>query len=261
VLFLKSIVLAVIQGITEFLPLSSSGHLKLMKIFFNENFDDLYLFDLFCHLGTTIAIMVFLRKEIKNILKDKIYMGLIFLAILPLFPIYFLLTSFRDFFSQTYFLPLFLFLTSLILFLCSNLKIQQKDILSYKKKIKDVLLIGTMQALALIPGLSRCGWTISSAYFRGWNIKEAVKFSFLLAIPTVFGGSFLQTIKFFHENPIIFNFSIFISYLTGFIISFFVGYFSIRYIFSITSNKKLYPFAWYLLILSIFSFIYLDILK
>ena len=260
--FFESLFLGIVQGITEFFPISSSAHLKLIKTFFNlETASDFYLFDLFCHLGTILASIIFLRKEIKNILKSKTNLSFIFLAILPLVPFYFFFKPFLEFLSESSFLPYFLLCSALFLYIFSNLEIKEKVDISSRRKIIDVLLIGSMQALALIPGLSRSATTITSAYFRGWKINEAIKFSFLLSIPTILGGSALEGVKHLmkadelkYDIPIL-------SYLIGFFAAFIVGFFAIKYIFSIRSAKKLKPFAWYMLIFAIFSFVYLNIIK
>lgn len=257
--FFESLFLGIVQGITEFFPVSSSAHLKLLKILFNrEHLNNFHLFDLSCHLGTLAASIIFLRKEIIKILKEKTHIAIFFLAILPLFPFYFLLKPLINYLSETRFLSFSLFFSSIILFICSSLEVKEKSILSYKRKIKDVLLIGIMQAFALIPGLSRSGWTIGCAYLRGWKIQEAIKFSFLLAIPTIIGGSILENLKLFVKSDTTYNLPL-NCYLTGFLTSLTIGFFAIRYIFSIGSNKKLKPFAWYLLILAIISFIYLNL--
>jgi undecaprenyl-diphosphatase len=258
VTFLESLFLGIIQGITEFFPVSSSAHLKLLKILFNEqHLCNFYLFDLFCHLGTMSVSIIFLKKEIIKILKDKSEIIIFIVAILPLVPFYFLLKPIVTYFSQTSFLPFFMFFTSIILFVSSGIEIKENPPLSYKKKIKDVIIVGLMQALALVPGLSRSGWTITSGYLRGWKIQEAIRFSFLLSIPTILGGSILESFKFFIKNEISNEVPI-SCYLSGFLTSFIVGYFAIRYIFSIKDSRKLRPFAWYLLILAIISFVYLN---
>lgn len=256
--FFESLFLGIVQGITEFFPISSSAHLKLFKTFFNSEIStDFYLFDLICHLGTILASIIFLRKEIIKIFKSKNSLSLIFLAILPLFPFYFLLKPFIEFLSDNQFLPYFLLFTAIFLYIFSNLKIKEKENISYRRKIKDVLLIGIMQAMALIPGLSRSASTITSAYFRGWRVEEAVRFSFLLSIPTILGGSFLEGLKHIMKNDIANNLPI-SSYLAGFSAAFVVGFFAIKYIFSIRDAKKLKPFAWYMLVFAIFSFVYLN---
>lgn len=256
--FFESLFLGILQGITEFLPVSSSAHLKLLKILFNiKEMNNFYLFDLFCHLGTIFASIIFLRKEILKIFKKKSDILIIIVAILPLIPFYFFLKPVINYFSSNRFLPFFIFLTSIILFIVSNIKPKESINLSSKKKIKDVLIIGCMQALALIPGLSRSGWTISSAYLRGWNIQKAIRFSFLLSIPTILGGTFWESFKHLIKSDSINNLP-YNCYITGFFTSFIVGYFTIRYIFSIETSKRLKPFAWYLLILAFVSFICLN---
>lgn len=216
-----------------------------------------YLFDLFCHLGTTAACVIFLRKEIIKIFKEKSKISIFIIAVLPLIPSYFLLKPLINYFSNSRFLPIFILSTSIILFIASGIKPKENSSGCDKKKIKDVLIIGCAQALALIPGLSRCGWTISSACLRGWKIQEAVKFSFLLSIPTILGGTVLESFALVIKNQS--GHSLSFSYnLTGFFTSFVVGYFAIRYIFSIDSFKKLKPFAWYMLLLAFASFIYLN---
>lgn len=258
VTFFESLFLGIIQGITEFLPVSSSAHLKLLKILFNlKELNSCYLFDLFCHLGTMIASVIFLRKEIFKILKEKIEIPFFIIAILPLFPFYFLLKPLVDYLSQTRFLPFCLFFTSIILFVSSCLEKKEIRLTSNKKKLKDMLIIGCMQGLALVPGLSRSGWTISCACLRGWKIQDAVKFSFLLSIPTILGGSVLESIKHLIKNQTSVNLS-YNCYITGFLTSFLVGYFAIRYIFSIQTSKKLKPFAWYLLVLAFVSYFCLN---
>ncbi|NGX32122.1 MAG: Undecaprenyl-diphosphatase [Candidatus Anoxychlamydiales bacterium] len=260
-IFFESLFLGIVQGISEFFPVSSSAHLKLAKLFFkSDSINDLYLFDLICHLGTLIASIIFLRKEIAAIFKDKKKALLFVFALLPLFPFYFFLKPLREFFSQTYFLPFFLLFTALVLFVSSKIKIKEIDPLTHKRKIKDVLFVGLMQAFALIPGISRSAFTISSAYFRGWKIQEAIRFSFLLAIPTILGGSFLESFKHLLKKEVSLNLPI-SSYVIGFLASFFVGIFAIRYIFSIDTHKKLRPFAIYLFCLAIFSFIFLNVIN
>jgi undecaprenyl-diphosphatase len=153
--------------------------------------------------------------------------------------------------------------TSALLFFASReqpIELQdKKNNSSLNRKIKDMLFIGFMQALALIPGLSRSGTTISAGCMRGWHIKNAVAFSYILAIPTILGGNVLEVMKLYlrKEPVMIMDPS---KYIIGFAASFIVGMASIRYIFSITSNKKLLPVAWYCLILGILSLIYFNLL-
>jgi undecaprenyl-diphosphatase len=254
VTFLESLILGIIQGLCEFFPVSSSAHLKIIKLVFkSEIANDKYLFDLICHLGTLLASIVFLRKEIKELFFKKWDISFYLLAILPLFPFYFLFKPFTEYLSQGKFLPFFLLLTSIVLFIVSKIQIPNIVDSSHKKKIKDVLLIGLSQAFALIPGISRSANTISFAHFRGWEAKKAIRFSFMLAIPTILGGSFLETLKLFVQKEAIFVLPI-SCYIIGFLSSFIIGMFAIRYILKLDSLKKFRHFAIYLLIFAIFSF-------
>ena len=257
---LKAIILGIVQGVCEFFPISSSAHLNIFKLFLNLPTNN-HLFDLVCHLGTVLASLIFLRKNILDIFKNqKEKLGFIFLAILPLVFIYFLFKPFIEKLSTINYLPYTLLITSFILFYASKEKKIKKEI-NNTRKIKDVLLIGIMQGLALIPGISRSGSTISSACIRGWKIEEAVTFSFLLSIPTILGGMFLESIKLCKTSSFDLFSSNFFLYFTSFSLSFLIGSVTIRYIFKIKSQKKLKIFAYYLLVLSTFLIIFFKLIK
>jgi len=248
-----AIILGIIQGLTEFFPISSSAHLKLAKHFFGLENQDLY-FDLVCHLGTLFALLIFIRSEIRKTFLDRHKIIMIFVATLPLIPAYVLLKPLIKYVSTTELLGAFLIITSIILFLASS---SRDKPISSKWKIKDMIFIGFMQTLALFPGISRCGFTISAACFRGWEIQEAIKFSFLLAIPTILGGTLIESWKViaFKETTSSLSIS---SYVAGFLASLLTGFIAVRIIFRIIDKKKLPTFAWYCLILGAVSLIYLN---
>lgn len=257
----QALILGFIQGITEFFPISSSAHLKLAKFFLGlDNEKDLF-FDLICHLGTLFASIFYLRKEIKNVFQDRERFLLIFLAFIPLLPFYLFFKPMSIYFSQIQFLGFFLIFTGLILFLLS--KKSHQDLFvnisshPFRKKIHDVLFIGCMQTLALIPGISRAGSTITAACYRGWHWREAVCFSFLLAIPTILGGSALETIKAVSSSNLVFHESL-KCYFVGFVSSFAIGLISVRLLFWSFEKKKISSFAWYCLILGLATTIYLN---
>jgi undecaprenyl-diphosphatase len=260
VTFLDSLILGIVQGLSEFFPISSSFHLKIAKFFLGINHSpSAVFFDLICHAGTLLSAIFFLRKQIYNLFfKETKKLFLLFLAIVPLIPFYFLLKPVREYFSQIYFSGIFLLFTSFFLFFISFYPKKEKTYSSLNPKIKDVLFIGTMQAFALIPGISRSGSTISAACLRGWHIQEAIVFSFLLAIPTIIGGSVIESYKFFIEQPIGYQSINLSSYFGGFITSFVMGFVSIRYIFSVKDRKKMRPFAWYCLFLAFASILYFN---
>jgi undecaprenyl-diphosphatase len=253
--FWKALILGIVQGITEFFPVSSSAHLKLIKFFFDiKEAANFHMFDLFCHLGTLLAAIIFLRKEIFQTLKNTKDTFLILLAILPLIPFYFLMKPLREYLSKDIFLGMFLILTAAMLFITSSYKRKENEI-TYKRKIKDVLLIGCMQAMALMPGLSRSGATITAAHIRGWKIQNSIKFSYLLAVPTIIGGTLLEGVKEIKHASLIQSSEIF-SYFIAFLSSFVVGLFAIKLLFKITNAKKFRAFAWYLLIVGCITLVY-----
>ncbi len=236
----EALLLGIVQGITEFFPVSSSAHLRLVRYFLGlpEGQEWLY-FDLACHAGTWTALVFFLRKEIWQVLCDVRKIALFTLALLPLIPSYFLLKSFR---SPAY-TGYFLLLTALLLFLASKNRAPTQE-----KKWTSVLFIGMMQGLALLPGLSRSGSTIAVARFCKWEWIDAAKFSFLLAVPTILGGEILESWKLIQSDAP----KVFLSdCAVGFIASLAVGLIAVRFVFFVYQRAKVQGFAWYCLCLGL----------
>lgn len=252
--FIEAFIFGLLQGLTEFLPVSSSAHVKLAKILFQiESSEAQVIFDLVCHLGTLLALLLFLREEIMQIfLRDRRKLLHLFLATLPLIPFYFLLKPLRDFASQPRFLGVCLILTGMILFSGQKWKRQR----AAKQKLSDLFWIGTMQSAALIPGISRSASTISCATFLGWEAREAVRFSFLLSIPTIIGGNCLEILKLavFHKMPPV----PISACLVGGITAFAVGFFVVRFALSFLEKGNFRPFAWYCFGLGALVTIYLS---
>ncbi len=245
--YIQALILGIVQGITEFFPVSSSAHLRLCKKLLGiPDGEHLLYFDLLCHAGTLLALILFLRKDILLILKDLQKIKLYFIALLPLVPAYFLLKPVRIALSDPSYLGYFLLVTAAILFAASKKKTpligQEKS-----QKWKNVLWIGFAQAAALIPGISRSGSTIATARFCGWSLHEGAKFSFLLAIPTILGGEFLETVKLLQNSSEAGNSVSLWSYGIGFMASFGIGLFSVRAVFWIYERNIVRPFAWYCL--------------
>ncbi len=242
--FFQSLLLGLIQGLTEFFPVSSSAHLQLAKYLLGISNSGIY-FDLICHSGTLFALVIFLRKEIFSTLKDPRKIALYALALMPLIPAYFLLKDLRKAASDPSFLGYALLMTSAFLFLASK---KRESSTSSGKKWPVVLFIGVMQTMALIPGISRSGSTISAARICGWSFKEAALFSFLLSIPTILGGELLEGIR----GEALLNLPT-SCYLGGFLASFVVGLFGVRFVFWVYETGKVRPFAWYCLGAGLFA--------
>ena len=264
--FLQAFFFGLLQGITEFFPVSSSAHLTLLKYLFNlKELNDPVFFNLTCHLGTTLSTIVFLRKEITSILfkkpKELLYFAL---ALFPLVILYPLLGSLIKAYSvQSRYLGFAFLVTSLLLTIAAFSKTKQTlDKKQHVRKTQDVLFIGLMQVLALVPGLSRSGATIFAGSVRGWSLKEILTFSFLLAIPTILGGSVIEIAHHLKVQSLAQTQSLgsigFSSYLTAFLTSFIVGLICIRLIFALKYKKRLLYFAAYTFLMGIFSLIYLN---
>lgn len=249
---LHALILGIIQGLTEFFPISSSAHLKLAKFMLGLNVEEpSVLFDLSCHLGTLTALIFYLRKEIISLLiKNRSALKGYFIALLPLIPAYFLLKPLREALSELHYVGIFLCLTGLLLWVGSRIQLSL-----IQRPLRDAFVIGTLQSIALIPGISRSASTISGARFLGWDAKTAVQFSFLLSIPTILGGNCLELFKTIYMHP---EMSIpYLNCFIGFISSFGMGIVMIRFALKWLESGKLNFFAYYCLVLGILSTFYL----
>jgi undecaprenyl-diphosphatase len=252
----QAIILGLIQGITEFFPVSSSAHLNLAKWLMQIQQPQEPLFDLVCHSGTLLALLIFLRKDVLDVLKSVKKMALYFLALIPLIPAYFLLKPFRLAASDPAFLGYALMFTAGLLFVASRQKEVvlapnvKKETRIFKKKWQSVLCIGVMQTMALIPGISRSGSTIAAARLCGWSWKDAAKFSFLLAIPTILGGEFLEIVKGIETHGVSLG-----CYTAAFLSSFALGLPCVRLIFWVYEKEKVKPIAWYCMAVGLFAWI------
>jgi len=232
----QELLLGIVQGLTEFFPVSSSAHLRFARYLMglSEGPNWIY-FDLSCHAGTWFALAFFLRKEIWEVLSDIRKIALYTVALLPLIPAYFLLKSIR----APEYTGYFLLITATLLFLASK-----KQSVSHQKKWTNVLFVGMMQGLALLPGLSRSGATITAGRFCNWSWIDAARFSFLLAIPTILGGEMLESYKLFKGAAVEIPLR---SCAVGLMSSFIVGLFAVRFVFWAYEKEIIRPFAWYCL--------------
>ncbi|MGQ9508519.1 MAG: undecaprenyl-diphosphate phosphatase [Thermodesulfobacteriota bacterium] len=200
----QSIFLGAIQGLTEFLPISSSGHLVFFQSFFSLKEPPIF-FDVLLHLGTLFAILLFFRKDIGSILKgiigilkgkndlkeEKQLLLWILLASVPTGLMGFLFKDwFESFFSKPRIVSVMFFATALFLWFTRWSK--EKGRLLLKMKWTDALLIGIAQGIAIIPGISRSGATISTGILCGLDRELSGRFSFLISIPSIIGATLLE---------------------------------------------------------------------
>ncbi len=251
--FFQALILGLVQGLTEFLPVSSSAHLRIAKWFLGMNDGEhLLYFDLLCHTGTLLALLIYLRKDIWSTLIAPRKIGLFTCALAPLVPAYFLLKPLRLAASDPAYLGYFLWITAALLFAAarnSPRKAPKTEVIKWR----DVLCIGVMQTMALIPGISRSGSTISAARFCGWEWREAARFSYLLAIPTILGGQLLETLKLLGGPREAIDSIPSLCYAIGFLSALGLGLLSVRLIFWIYEKGNIRPLAWYCLAAGLFA--------
>lgn len=255
---IEAILLGIIQGLTEFFPVSSSGHLELGQYFLGLTQLDQYIFfDLICHLGTLLALFCVFLPQIRAAIFDRTRLLQIALATLPLVPLVFLMKPIKTFFDQPQYLG-FCFLFTAFLLYCGSRRI---SVAVSEKPWRHSLFVGMFQAIAILPGVSRSGATISAGRLLGWSQQEAITFSFLLAIPAILGGVALETIHWLRaenssENGVSMGM---IVYTAGFVTSFVVGYLSLRALIQLATKDKFYYFIWYCLGVGLFSLIYFNL--
>lgn len=252
--WLQAMILGLLQGVTEFFPISSSAHLTMARLLFGiEGLESHILFDLSCHLGTLFAVLYYLKDEIIDLFRaQRKTLALLCIALFPLIPSYFLLKPLRDFVSRPEYLGICLMATSGILFLGSKYRLRREKKDSMHRDISDALWIGAMQSTALIPGISRSASTISAARILGWDAQKAVRFSFLLSIPTIIGGNSLELLKMVALSHIHLTIPL-SACCIGFLSSCTAGLLIIRKAVDFLEKGKLKPFAWYCLIIGSFA--------
>lgn len=251
----QAALLGIVQGFTEFLPVSSSGHLVIVTSLFR--LPPNVPFDILLHVATLLAVCVFFISDIIKIISaflfdrkmDNPYFKLGLLAIVASIPtaiIGFALNEiFEAMFSSTLYVGCFLILTGVLIMLAETLgKAEKKE-----KKVSfiDALIIGTAQGCAVAPGLSRSGTTISASLLRGLDRKLAARFSFLLSIPAILGATIFKVKHIVH----IIN----LTTLTGFAFAAVTGYIAIAIFMGLIQKHSIKVFAYYCFVVGILSII------
>ena len=257
--------LGLVQGIAEFLPISSSGHLAILQNLFNMDYSDEshLLFDVLLHLGTLVSICAVYRKDLKEMISDGVeYLrmrgdtdldepavlkpparALLFVLIgtLPMV----VAVIFSGMVSRLFFMPAFvgfaLLVTGGLLFV-SDKFISKGEKTDKTMTLTDALFIGLAQAAAILPGLSRSGTTITVGLARGLSGGFAVRFSLLLSIPAVLGAALYSFYKALRAGA---DFSLFPTYLAGFVVAAVIGFFAIQLIRRLMAKGGFGKFAYY----------------
>ncbi len=277
--FIQAILMGIVQGLSEFLPISSSAHLVFTSNFYKviknipivQSSNEEVFFDIMVHLGTLIAVLIFFRKDVLNILKamwhaiktknweDKeaklglfIMAGTVITVMLAL-PI-------NEIAEKLVYTPsivgILLFITGFTL-LYSEYKSKKLEEKKEEVSLKTSILIGLAQGLAALPGFSRSGWTIATGLFCGLDRVTAARYSFLLSIPIILGASMVYPlIKIDIHEAVQYNWS---AIIAGTVVSAIVGYLCIKYFMKFISKFSLAIFGYYCIITGVATAIFFTI--
>ena len=251
--YVETIILSIIQGISEFIPVSSSAHLLIISRLSDFNVSNLQL-DISLHLGSLLAIILFFRKELINIINNKNIFLLIILGSIPLVIVGYIFysTNLIDQFRNLKVVAWTTLIFGILLYFSDKFELKNK--ISSELNIKSIIIIGLFQILAIIPGVSRSGIVITASRFLKFDRVESSKIAFYLSIPALAGASVLG-FKDVIDDQINFD-AIFIFSTSA---SFLFSYFTIKYFLIYVKMFSLSFFVIYRIVLSIilFSIIYL----
>ena len=271
--YLFSVLMGVLQGIAEFLPISSSGHLALFQHFFGvENYEETQMFfTVLLHLGTLVSVCVYYWRDVIDMIRE-FFLGvrdlavrrggdapppptrrlvmMIIVATLPLFAILPVKGLVEDAMNNVTFVSIALLATGFILFFSDRMARGRKN--ARNATVADALLVGCAQAVGTLPGISRSGITISAGLLRGFDRTFAVRFSFLMSLPAVLGANILS-LKDALEAGV--DLEMLPIYLVGMVVSGVVGYFAIRLVNLLADKGKFGNFAYYCWVVGLGSLI------
>ncbi|MDD5181946.1 MAG: undecaprenyl-diphosphate phosphatase [Candidatus Nanoarchaeia archaeon] len=251
--WLTVVILSIVQGITEWLPVSSSGHLAIIQTIFNLNVP--VFFDILLHLGSIAAVVFIFREDIIKIItavlrfdfkseEGKLALFII-AASIPTAIIGFAFKSlFESFFTNLLAVGIALLVTGTFLFICERFS-KNKEL-----KLKDALIIGAVQGIAIIPGISRSGSTIGTGLLLGIDKEKAARFSFLLAIPAIVGATIFD----FSAAAIS---SVGLQFaIAGIVLSALVSFFAIKWLLDIIKKQRFHWFAVYCWLIGLAVIVY-----
>lgn len=261
--YFMAILLGVVQGIAEFLPISSSGHLALLQHFFSGMQEPDNLYTILLHFATLIAVCVVYWRDILDMIAEffrglaalfthrgsreiepppaRRLVMLVILGTLPLFLVLPVNDRLETLSAHPVFISCALLVTGFLLWFSDRMARGRKT--ERTARVTDALLVGVAQGIATVPGLSRSGTTISAGMALGFDRKFAVRYSFLLSLPAVVGATLLQIVKTVKAGGI--DTALLPKYLLGMVVAGVVGYFSIRLVNLLADKGKFGKFAYY----------------
>ena len=246
--FIEILILSAVQGISEFLPISSSAHLIIVSNLYELKSSSL-LIDISLHLGSLLAIIFFFRKDLFDLRNNKKLLYLIIIGSMPLIIFGYILhtTELIHLLRNIKVIAWTTLIFGIILYFADQKKIDQN--MSTNLSIKSIIFIGLFQILALIPGVSRAGITMTTARFLRFNRVDSGKISFLLSIPALAGASFLGIKDIFKES-IELNYIVSISVILSFLFS----YTTVKFFLNYLNKFSLTIFVIYRIIISLILF-------
>lgn len=258
----EGIILGLVQGLAEFLPISSSGHLAILQYFFDIDGERILSFAVLLHLGTLFSLFAVYYRDIWGLLLElgavirDVFSGkglrinsnetrkLGFMIIVATIPTAIIGILLNDFFSSLYnslsAIAICLLITGTILWIAERLPQAGKDV--GRMKYRDAILVGIFQSIAISPGISRSGATIVGGLFSGLNRDLAVKFAFLISIPSILGAVILEAPDAFAEGM---DSALIVPVATGVIVAALSGFIAIKTMIRVVTGKKLYIFSFY----------------
>jgi len=266
--FLDALILGILQGVTEFLPISSSGHLVLGEAILGLDVEALKSFDVAVHMGTLVAIIIYFWKDFVGLIvgflslirvvkpkpkHDEYHHLILFIVVasVPAILVGLLLGDAIDYwFRNTLYVGLFMIIIAELFIIAEGkLKKFKKET---KLKLGHAIIIGCFQALALIPGVSRSGSTIAAGIFQGISREKAARFSFLMAMPVIFGAGLLTMVKEMRGGEMTVEL---MPITVGFIASVVAGFASVYFLMKFLKNHTLKVFSIYLFVVGTISVI------
>lgn len=279
--FIQAILMGIVQGLSEFLPVSSSAHLvftsNFYKVFKNipivAQSNEEVFFDIMLHLGTLVAVLIFFRKDVWEILKALIVAckkrdfsehkaKLALYIIAGTLVTIALALPFNEVAEHLVYHPALvgglLVITGGVLFFSEYLS-KKRGEKSDKVNLKQALLIGLAQGVAVLPGFSRSGWTMATGLFMGLDRETSARYSFLLSIPIILGASMVYPIiKIDVAEAVNYNW---VAIAAGTLVSGVVGYLCIKYFMKFISRFSLNVFGYYCVIMGLFTLVFFNILR
>ena len=244
---LNIIILALIQGITEFLPISSSSHLVLFSQL--TSFPDQGIgFDIALHTGSLIAVLVYFKDELKKVLtlthEGNQYLKLLIVASIPLPIIGLVFIDYISLYARNIqSIAIMTIIFALLLFFADKNRKDNKDIINCSLVV--IIFIGLMQALAIMPGVSRAGVVITAALLVGFSRSDSIKIAFLLSIPAIFMATIYQSMQLLNTNDVL----LYREYSLGFLFSFIFSFLTIKLFISTINKISFAPYIIYRIIL------------